>query len=72
MTAIGYVLTMRTTSTKASPSAPSTASVKKKGSIIEVDGGKILSALLSYSKYVYTHVRKMGGRELKYDEMELD
>ena len=30
MTAIGYVLTMRTTSTKASPSAPSTASAKKK------------------------------------------
>lgn len=45
---------------------------KKESSIIEVDGGKILSALLSYSKYVYTHVRKMGGRELKYDEMELD
>ena len=32
---------------------------KKESSIIEVDGGKILSALLSYSKYAYTHVRKM-------------
>ena len=44
---------------------------KKESSIIEVDDGKVMSALLSYSKYAYTRVRKMGGRELMYDEMEL-
>jgi len=45
---------------------------KKESSIIEVDDGIVMSALLSYSKYAYIRVRKMGGRVLKYDEMELD
>lgn len=44
---------------------------KKESSIIEIDDVKTTSALLSYSRYVYKRVKKMGGRLLMYDKMEL-
>ena len=45
---------------------------KKESSITEISGDRVLSALLSYSKYVHSRIKKIAGRELKYDEMELD
>lgn len=45
---------------------------KKESSITEVDGGIVLSALMSYTKYVYNRPKKIVGRELRYDEMELE
>lgn len=45
---------------------------KKESSIVEIDNGKVMSALNSFSRYVYTRVKRIAGRELKYDELELD
>lgn len=45
---------------------------KKESSITEVEEGIVLSALMSYTKYVYNRPKKILGRELSYDEMELD
>ena len=45
---------------------------KKESSIVEIDNGKVLSALNSYSRYAYTRVKRISGRELRYDGVELD
>ena len=45
---------------------------KKESSIVEIDNGKVMSVLNSFSRYVYTQVKRIAGRELKYDELELD
>lgn len=45
---------------------------KKESSIVDINSEIVKSALLSYSRYVYSHVKKMGGRELRYDGMELE
>lgn len=45
---------------------------KKESSIVEIDKGKVLSALNSYTKYVYTRVKRIAGREVKYDVLELE
>lgn len=45
---------------------------KKESSIVEIDKGKVLSALNSYTRYVYTRVKRIAGREVKYDVLELD
>lgn len=45
---------------------------KKESSITEVEEGVVLAALYSYSKYVHNRPKKILGRELRYDEMELD
>lgn len=33
---------------------------------------KVLSALNSYTRYVYTRVKRIAGRDVKYDVLELD
>lgn len=45
---------------------------KKESSIVDINSEIVKSALLSYSRYVYSHVKKTGGRELWYDGMELE
>lgn len=45
---------------------------KKESSITEIDLNKMMAVLNSYSKYAYTRIKKVGGRVLGYDEMELD
>lgn len=45
---------------------------KKESSITEIDLSKIMVVLNSYSKYAYTRIKKVGGRVLMYDDMELD
>lgn len=45
---------------------------KKESSITEVASSILDSALLSYTKYVYNRPKKIVGRELRYDEMELE
>ena len=34
--------------------------------------GIVMEVLHSYSKYVYTKIKRIGGRLLAYDSMELD
>lgn len=45
---------------------------KKESSITEIDLNKMMVVLNSYSKYAYTRIKKVGGRVLMYDDMELD
>lgn len=45
---------------------------KKESSITEIESDRVLSALLSYSRYVFIRPKKILGRELKFDGMELD
>lgn len=45
---------------------------KKESSITDIEGGIVDSALISFMKYVYKKVKKIGGRELRYDELKLD
>ena len=33
---------------------------------------KVLSAHNSYTRYVYTRVKRIAGKEVKYDVLELD
>lgn len=44
---------------------------KKESSINPIEKGVILSALNSYTKYVYRCIGKAGGRELMYDKLNL-
>ena len=45
---------------------------KKESSITDINSGIVMEVLNSYYKYVYTRIKKIGGRILKYDSMELD
>ena len=45
---------------------------KKESSITDISLGIVMEVLHSYSKYVYTRIKKIGGRLLAYDSMELD
>lgn len=45
---------------------------KKESSITDIGLGIVMEVLHSYSKYVYTRIKRIGGRLLAYDSMELD
>ena len=45
---------------------------KKESSITQIDHNTIMSAFNSYAKYVYTQIKLLKGRELKYDCLELE
>lgn len=45
---------------------------KKESSITDIGLGIVMEVLHSYSKYVYTKIKRIGGRILAYDSMELD
>lgn len=45
---------------------------KKESSIVDIKPEAIPAILLSFTKYAYSHIGKIRGRKLRYDEMELE